>query len=169
MYSCLGAERFPNVFMIMTRKISGCMVDILDTGLKPWLYGRIVTSPHDKGFFPSSCLASGNGVGSTTSGPNISCKRKVIKNASRPRRPHLWIRVLVCLGEAFVKQGKYELTSIGIWSQLINIGPNCHQHGTPIQPTQYTNHTLGHPRFCYLSIFLHTFLHVLYECFQCFQ
>jgi hypothetical protein len=45
-------------------------------------------------------------------------KEIVIHNASRPRRPHLWIRVLVCPCEAFSKQGEYDLGSIGIWSQI---------------------------------------------------
>ncbi len=73
-------------------------------------------------------------------------ERLVIHNASRPRRPHLWIRVLVCPWEAFAKQGEYEPGSIGIWSQLISIGPKCYQNGTRIQPKYHANHTLGHPR-----------------------
>ena len=69
----------------------------------------------------------------------------LIHNASRPRRPHLCIRVLVCPWEAFSKQGEYELGSIGIWPQLIIVGPKCYQNGTRIQPKYHANHTLGHP------------------------
>jgi hypothetical protein len=51
----------------------------------------------------------------------------------------------VCPWEDFSKQGEYELGSIGMWSQLISIGPKCHQHGTRIQPKYHANHTLGYP------------------------
>ena len=42
----------------------------------------------------------------------------LIHNASHPRWPNLWIRVLVCPWEVFSKQGEYDLGSIGNLSQV---------------------------------------------------
>ena len=66
----------------------------------------------------------------------------LIHNASRPRRPHLWIRVLVCPWEAFAKQGEYEPGSIGIWSQhWSQMSPKWHPNPAKIP---YKSH-LGSP------------------------
>ena len=61
----------------------------------------------------------------------------LIHNAPRPRRPRLWIRVLVCPWEGFSKQGEYDLGSIGIWSvserQVVkrrHVGSKCQAHGS---------------------------------------
>ena len=43
---------------------------------------------------------------------------KIVQNASRPRRPHLWVRVLVCPWEVFAKQCKCERRFIGMWSRI---------------------------------------------------
>ena len=63
---------------------------------------------------------------------NSMSKSLITQNNSIRFAPptHLWIRMLVCPWEAFVKQGRCEPRSIGIWPQLSNIGPKFHQHGS---------------------------------------
>ena len=49
-----------------------------------------------------------------------TCRRHLFfnDNASRPRRRHLWIRVLVCPWEVVFEQGKNDLVSIDMWSHI---------------------------------------------------
>ena len=56
----------------------------------------------------------------------------VIHNTSYPRRPHLWIRVLVCLWEVFLNRVNTILDRLEFGHKLINIGPECRLNGTRI-------------------------------------
>ena len=69
----------------------------------------------------------------------------IIHNASRPRRPHLWIRVLVCPWEALLNRVNTILDRLAFGHKLFSIVPKCHQDGTRIQSKYHANHTMGHP------------------------
>ena len=69
----------------------------------------------------------------------------LIHNASRPRRSHLRIRVLVCPWKAFLNRVNTILDRLAFGLKLISIGPNYHQNGTRIQSKYHANHTSVHP------------------------